>query len=605
MWALDAVARTLAGRGAEARCSRPGPTLDAARTVWRRGGENQRRESGMRDESSGWTRRNFLELVGKAGGAAAVYETMTALGLINLPPVWAGPPDLPPGTGAGKSVLILGAGIGGLTLAYELTRAGFQCEILEAQERAGGRSLTARRGSMITEESAEHGVTHQECRFDEGLYLNMGPGRLPYHHRRVLHYCEELQVPLEVYVMSTTANRYQTGRAFGGQPQLNRRMASDTQGYIAELLAKAVRRGSLDLELGEGDRAKLLELLAVYGDLGAAPGCAPEEYCGSTRSGCAEPLTVYQDCTPEQKLELGALLKSEFWRHRFYQPLDFEWQPTLFQPVGGMDQIVEGFKRKIGKLIRYRCEVVDIRLQETGVEVTYRDRASGGRTTTRADHCVSNIPLPVLAKIPSDLSPEFKGAIARGKFANTCKVGWQANRRFWETKDEIYGGISYIEDTITQMWYPSYDYFSQKGTLTGAYNYDDDAVALGNMTLAGRLDTARKGGIRLHPEFQDDSVVPQRLGLSIAWQNVPYQHGGWVDWGSEPADDRAYARLLAPDQRFYVVGDQVSTLPGWQEGAMMSAEHVLAQIAAVQPPLLTAPAPRHAPSSRRLVQGRF
>ncbi len=81
----------------------------------------------MPDKSSGWTRRNFLELVGKAGGAAAVYETMTALGLINLPEAWAGPPALPPGSGAGKSVLILGAGIGGLTLAYELSKAGYHC----------------------------------------------------------------------------------------------------------------------------------------------------------------------------------------------------------------------------------------------------------------------------------------------------------------------------------------------------------------------------------------------------------------------------------------------------------------------------------------------
>ena len=565
----------------------------------------------MRDKSSGsgWTRRNFLELVGKAGGAAAVYETMTAMGLINLPEAWAGPPDLPPGSGAGKSVLILGAGIGGLTLAYELSKAGYHCEILEAQQRAGGRSLTARRGGpVITEESAQHGTTHQECKFDDGLYLNMGPGRLPYHHRRVLHYCEELQVPLEVYVMMTTANRYQTEKGFGGKPQLNRRIANDTQGYVAELLAKAVRKGSLDQELGEADRAQLLSLLAVYGDLGAEKGCAPEAYCGSTRSGCADPLTVYQDCTPAQKLELGALLKSEFWRHKFYQPLDFEWQPTLFQPVGGMDQIVEGFKRKVGQLIKYQCEVVDIRLQETGVEVTYRNRATGARTTTKADHCVSNIPLPVLSGIPSDLSPEYKGAIKLGKFAKTCKVGWQANRRFWETNDEIYGGISYIDDVITQMWYPSNDYFTKRGTLTGAYNYDAAAEELGAMTLPKRLEAARKGAIRLHPEFQDDHLVPQSLGLSIAWHNVPYQLGGWVDWGSTEADDQAYARLLAPDHRFYIVGDQVSTLPGWQEGAMMSAQHVLSQITRVQPKLLGAAAPTaqrpHAPSSRRLVQGR-
>jgi monoamine oxidase len=578
--------------------------IDAAPPVRRSGRYFMPRRREMPDESSGWSRRSFLAMVGRAGGAAAVYETMTTLGLINRPEAWAGPPDLPPGTGAGKKVLILGAGIGGLTIAYELSRAGYHCEILEAQERAGGRSLTARRGTVITEESAENGTTRQECQFDEGLYLNMGPGRLPYHHRRVLHYCDVLQVPLEIYVMMTTANRFQTDKGFGGQPQLNRRIANDTQGYVAELLAKAVVKGALDQEVGEADRARLLDLLKVYGDLGAAKNCAPLAYCGSTRSGCEEELTVYQECTPAQKLELSALLSSDFWHHRFYQFLDFEWQPTLFQPVGGMDKIVEGFKRKVGKLIHYHSEVIDIQLQQAGVEVTYRDRATGAKTTTRADHCISNIPLPVLTAIPANFSPEFKAAIRRGKFANTCKVGWQANRRFWETDDEIYGGISYIDDIITQMWYPSNNYFSSKGTLTGAYNYDAEAERLGKMPLAERLKTARQGAVRLHREFQNDALVPQRLGLSIAWQNVPFQHGGWVDWGTDAADDEAYARLLSPEGQFYVVGDQVSTLPGWQEGAMMSAHHVLDQITGAKRLLLGA-APVHAPSSRRLVQGRF
>src|SRR5258705_11740949 len=60
------------------------------------------------------TRRRFLEQVGLAGGSAALYETMTALGLINLPEAWAGRPELPQGSGKGKSVVILGAGIGGV-----------------------------------------------------------------------------------------------------------------------------------------------------------------------------------------------------------------------------------------------------------------------------------------------------------------------------------------------------------------------------------------------------------------------------------------------------------------------------------------------------------
>jgi monoamine oxidase len=553
----------------------------------------------MADSKIKWSRRRFLEMVGLAGGSAALYETMTALGLINVPSTWAGPPPLPQGSGAGKSVGILGAGIGGLTAAYMLIQAGYKVTILEAQDHPGGRSLTARRGTLIVEESPAHGRTTQECKFDDALYLNMGPGRLPYHHRRVLHYCKILNVPLEVYVMETTANLFQTDHAFDGQAEFNRRIAYDTQGYISELLAKAVNKRALDEDLDETDRDRLLSLLTVFGDLNEH-----YAYAGSTRAGCLKPLTVYEACQPETRLPFQYLLQSSFWKHKFYQSLEFEWQATLFQPVGGMDKIWQGFERVLPSgVIRRKSVVAEVNLQPTGVEVFWQEK--GTPYQDRFDYCISNIPVPVLQKIKANFSEDFKKAVDHGRFAPTCKVGWQANERFWEGDPyQIYGGISYINDTITQMWYPSYDYFTQKGTLTGAYNYDQNAIELGNKSLEERLVVARQQAVRLHREFADPAIVPQDKGLSIAWQNVPFQLGGWADWvDTNPGDREAYTRLLRPDGRFHIVGDQVSTLPGWQEGAMMSAEHVVSQIGL----LLKAPAiPEmvHLPNTRRLVQGR-
>jgi monoamine oxidase len=43
----------------------------------------------------------------------------------------------------------LGAGIAGLVAAYELTKAGYKCVVLEARERPGGRNWTIRGGSKI------------------------------------------------------------------------------------------------------------------------------------------------------------------------------------------------------------------------------------------------------------------------------------------------------------------------------------------------------------------------------------------------------------------------------------------------------------------------
>lgn len=548
----------------------------------------------MSDAARTTSRRRFLTMAGAAGASAALLEVMTGRQPVHAAPPWTGSQHLPPGTGSGKSVLILGAGIAGLTAAFELSRAGYDCLILEAQQRAGGRSLTARRGDSVTEMSGTGTIT-QECRFDEGLYLNLGPGRLPHHHRRVLGYCRELGVALEPYISETTANLVQTPTGFGGKPRTNRQVANDTRGRIAELLAKALRTGGLSDDVAGADREVALKLLREFGDL-------KDDYAyqGSTRSGTAKPLTVHDRYQPPTPLTLKELLDSRFWETNFYQPINYLWQATMFQPVGGMDMIVKGFVRKIGHLIRYGAPVTHIDVADDGVAVTWRE---GNQTfTRRADYCLSNIPIPVLKDIPATFADDFRDAVRFVTFEPACKVGWQVNTRFWESdRYAIYGGITRIKHNITQMWYPSYDYFTNKGTMTGAYNYTTDAEELGDLAPEERLKLAKDGAARLHPEFLDETIVPTNLGLSIAWQHVPYQLGGWAYWKDDDAHRKAYGRLLNPDRRFHVIGDQVSPLDGWQEGAMMSAQHVLYQVAGLTP--VTEATVAHAPDSRSLTQG--
>ncbi|HEX3554959.1 MAG TPA: FAD-dependent oxidoreductase [Thermoanaerobaculia bacterium] len=531
-------------------------------------------------ERGKWTRRDFLQMVGLAGGSAAVYESMVVLGMLRTPEAYAGPPKLPAGVGAGKSVIILGAGVGGLTAALELQRAGYAVQILEAQARTGGRSLTVRTNDVIP----QIGFPDQVCHFAPDQYLNAGPGRIPYHHQAVLSYCRELGVALEIYVMETRANLFQTSvpKAFDGEPKKNRQVANDTRGYISELLAKAVLKKALDDELSIDEQRNLMSLLVSFGQVNPAAGF---RYEGSSRSGFRVEPGVDDPGTIEPPLKLQNLLNSGFWRHRFYQPEDYEWQPTLFQPVGGMDHFAKALAKQVESRIVLGAEVVRIINGDNEVRVTYM--AGGKQVETQASFCLSNIPLPLLHRIiarEGSFKQDYRDAVGAVPFANTCKVGWQANERFWEAPDkenQIYGGISWIDHPITQMWYPSSGFFSEKkGVLTGAYNFDTIAEDFGKLSLEARLKKALEGAQRLHPRFAD--FVPVELGLSIAWQLVPHQRGGWADWTWEGGQQQAYDRLLEPDKQFQVVGDQVSYLPGWQEGAVLSAHHVVEQIAGIR-----------------------
>src|ERR1043165_8092377 len=97
------------------------------------------------------TRRNLLGAIARLGGASAVYETLVVWDFLKPPPALAAGLELPRTSGNGKSVLVLGAGVAGLCVAYELDRAGYDVVVLEASRRIGGRSLTLRRGDRFRE----------------------------------------------------------------------------------------------------------------------------------------------------------------------------------------------------------------------------------------------------------------------------------------------------------------------------------------------------------------------------------------------------------------------------------------------------------------------
>src|SRR5207244_8874246 len=82
-------------------------------------------------------------------------------------------------TVAPKKILIIGAGMAGLSAGYELSQAGHDVTILEARMRPGGRVQTLREP------------------FSDGLYAEAGAARIPDNHELTLKYVKLFEVPLE------------------------------------------------------------------------------------------------------------------------------------------------------------------------------------------------------------------------------------------------------------------------------------------------------------------------------------------------------------------------------------------------------------------------
>jgi monoamine oxidase len=173
--------------------------------------------------------------------------------------------------------------------------------------------------------------------------------------------------------------------------------------------------------------------------------------------------------------------------------------------------------------------------------------------------------MPIFKTLVTNLPAPYMEAARKLPTQAAGKVGWQADR-FWEVKDNIYGGISWTTDIITQVWYPSSGFLGRKGVLTGAYMYGAPADDFNARPVAERLQIAKEQGEKLHPGF----AQAVEHGIALGWNNMEFARMGWADEG-DPAFAANAQVLSRPQGRFVMAGDQLTFWSGWQEGALISA----------------------------------
>ena len=588
--------------------------------------------------------------------------------------------------------------------------------ILEARSKVGGRCVSLRNNDVLIEDDSEtKEYTSENAKLENSKflycndrrpkqivkfheetkknpdgserskpYLNAGPGRIPSTHIELLKYLHKFDVPVETYIMDTSSN--QTYTRPHESTVTNRKYTHNTRGLFSEILFKQAYN-IIHENTGKGqgcqcggnqptgencsDDVKLLignlkGLLMKFGSLDQDGDYNIKdnpngEDSGNTRAGY-KTLPGVDSGILDTSFSLEQLLDAEFWgtldsqgngtKTNFYQPQDILWQPSLLQPVGGMDQIPQAFHTQVisanggEDCVKLNSPVKSITFDDSKDQfvITYGElnpdtyqEVEGVSHVIYADYVFCNMAMPFLdEKLDKNLLNRFdKGfqdglnAVFKTQLSNnptkrflapTTKVGWQAERKYWQEPSKnrvvpIFGGISRVDHNINQMWFPSMDIHHEYGVLTGCYNYGQDAIDMGNkQEVRDRLELASQGAQLL----DEDLGKNLHNGVAIAWQNIPYIKGGWTQWHAVEGLDDDIAQAMVDEElsgelsaegedtlvdkvsgklddlakkrvdyfndiskgtsvdgkrrpRFFIIGDQISSLPGWQEGAVTAA----------------------------------
>lgn len=519
---------------------------------------------------AGLTRRQFLWRAARYGGSA-VLGSMFALDLLAKDRGGFRLPGRAP-SGRGRRIVILGGGPAGLAAAYQLGRLGYECVLLEARMRPGGRVWTVRGGDTET----ELGNPAQTCRFDEGHYLNAGAMRLTHHHQTTLDYCREFGLKLVPFPHYNEAAFVHVD----GHPRMHiKEFDTDMRGHTAELLAKAVRRGQLDAPLTAEDREKLIEYLREEGRLtkelvyprGGDTSGDPT-FLDHPRGYTVSAGTDGGPGAPTAPAELEALIQAGYASLHPYNH-ELNQQGTMLTVAGGMDRIPFAFAERLGPVIRYGAEVRELRrTTEGGARILYADQTQGGAMREAAgDFCICTLPPHLLARLPGDLAPATLTALNSGYADKSGKIGLQFKRRFWEEDDDIYGGRSVTNQPIRQIYYP-FDGFGSagKGVVIGAYHFSDTKV-FDDLTPARREAVALEQGAKIHPQYPAEF----ENSFSVEWHRVRYSESSWMLWEKEAEQEAVLRTLGQPDGPFYFAGDWLTKIVAWQAGAFVSAHRTV------------------------------
>src|SRR5688572_760822 len=440
-----------------------------------------------------------------------------------------------------KTVTVIGAGLAGLSAAYDLHRAGWQVTVLEARERVGGRVFSVRS-------------------FSNGLVAEGGGEFIEDSHTRMLAYARQFNLQL--------------GRVGSWQKQDGDWGSFD--GKSGPLSDEKIWGTDLHAEI-----EKIWNAVSELGKYISDPN-QPEASPGAQRldSQSAADWIHSLDAHPLAKNYFVQHIRSEYTAEpECFSLLDLARNSAMYystperrinwRVIGGNDLIPRTLSDALPD-VRLRAAVQAIHIQADEVAVTYKQNDS--HQTIHSDFAVLAIPLITarLIEFNPPLPPAHQRMVDEVSYGAVTKVLIEYRKRFWN--DMGWNGRLTTDSSIVITWFATSHIQSEGGIIT-VYTGGAPGEKLSALSDEERT---RLAVAEIEKHFPGSSNLIEQTA-TIAWSNEPFTRGSYM--ALAPGQVTAHWRtLFKPAGRLYFAGEHASPIQGFMEGAVESGQRVAASI---------------------------